>query len=90
MTKPLTIEIDETAAQQLARIANDLGETPEQFAARAIAASIDSYESSVLFARRAKGFDRAAAATWLKELRQREGAQEPDADDRVPAGYIRR
>jgi predicted transcriptional regulator len=90
MTKPLTIKIDETAAERLARIANDLGETPEQFAARAVATSIDSYESSILFARRSKGLDRAAAAAWLKELRQREGAQEPEADDRVPPGYIHR
>jgi len=89
MTKPLTIEIDEAAAEQLLRIANDLGETPEQFAARAVAASIDSYESGVFFARRAKGFDRAEAAAWLKELRERGGATEPDADDRIPDGYVR-
>ncbi len=90
MTKPFTIEIDEAAAEQLVRIANDLGETPEQFAARALAASIDSYESSVFFARRAKGFDRGEAAAWLKELREREGAPVPDADDLVPDGYVRR
>lgn len=90
MTKPLTIEIDEAAAEQLARIANDLGETPEQFAARAVAASIESYESSVFLARHAKGFNRAEAAAWLKELREREGAPQPDADDRVPDGYRRR
>ncbi len=90
MTKPLTIEIDEAAAEHLVRIANDLGETPEQFVARAVAASIDSYESSVFFARRAKGFDHAAAAAWLKELRERQGVPEPDADDRVPDGYVRR
>lgn len=90
MTKPLTIEIDEAAAEQLARIANDLGETPEQFAARAVATSIESHETSVLLARRAKGFNRAEAAAWLKELREREGAPQPDADDSVPDGYARR
>lgn len=90
MTKPLTIEIDEASAEQLARIANDLGETPEQFAARALAACIDSYESNIFFARRAKGFDRAEAAAWLKGLRERGGAPETDADDRVPDGYVRR
>jgi predicted transcriptional regulator len=88
MTKPLTIEIDEAAADQLARIANDLGETPEQFAARAVAARIDSFESNVFFARRAKGVDREAAIAWLKELRERSGAPEPDADDRLPEGYV--
>lgn len=87
MTKPLTIEIDEAAAEQLARIANDLGETPEQFAAHAVTARIESFESNVFFARRAKGIDRGAAIAWLKELKEREGAPEPDADDRLPAGY---
>lgn len=90
MTRRLTIEIDEAAAEQLARIANDLGETPEQFAARAAAASTESHESSVFLARRAKGFNRAEAAAWLKELREREGAPQLDADDTVLDGYSRR
>jgi predicted transcriptional regulator len=38
MSKPLTIEIDEAAAERLAQIANDLGETPEQYAARVLSA----------------------------------------------------
>ncbi|NJO35892.1 MAG: hypothetical protein HC869_25230 [Rhodospirillales bacterium] len=87
MTKPLTIPIDEAVAEQLARIANDLGETPEEFAARAVAASLDSFESNVFAARRAKGIDRAAAVTWLKQMKERDGAPEPDADDRLPSGY---
>jgi predicted transcriptional regulator len=90
MTKPLTIEIDDAAVEQLTRIANDLGETPEQFVARAVAASIDSYESSLLFARRAKGLDRGQAEAWLKEQRAREGAPAPDEDDKAPDGYVRR
>lgn len=89
MTKPLTIEIDESAAEQLARIANDLGQTPEQFAARAVAASIESFEASALFARRVKGGDQAAALAWLREMANRAPAPEPDADDRLPAGYTR-
>ncbi len=87
MTKPLTIEIDEAAVEQLVRIANDLGETPEQFAARAVAARIDPRVES-LFARRAKGIDREAAIAWLKQLRERPGAPEPDPDDRLPDGYV--
>lgn len=89
MTKPLTIHIDESAAEQLARIANDLGETPEQFAARAVAASIESFEANVLFARRAKGVDRQAALDWLKGMAAR-GQEEPDLDDRLPPGYAPR
>ncbi|MBL8547589.1 MAG: hypothetical protein JNL81_14075 [Hyphomonadaceae bacterium] len=85
MTKPLTIEIDEAVAEQLTRIANDLGETPEQIAARAVTASIQSFESNVLFARRAKGLDRSAALAWLRELGQEGPAT--DEDDRLPAGY---
>lgn len=87
MTKPLTIEIDEGAAERLVRIANDLGETPEQFAARVVAASIESFESNVFFARRAKGIDRDAAIAWLGELAGREGGPAPDPDDRLPEGY---
>ncbi|NWG54316.1 MAG: hypothetical protein HXY28_11395 [Hydrogenophilaceae bacterium] len=87
MTKPLTIEIDEAAADRLARIAREFGETPEQFAAQALAARIESFEASAFFARRAKNIDREAAIAWLKELRARDGAPEPDADDRLPADY---
>jgi hypothetical protein len=87
MTKPLTIEIDEAAAAQLVRVANDLGETPEQFAARAIASRLEAFESNVFFARRAKGIDRDAAIAWLGELAAREGAPEPDPDDRLPESY---
>jgi hypothetical protein len=87
MTKPLTIEIDEAAAEQLERVANDLGETPEQFAARVVTASVESFESNVFFARRAKGIDRKAALAWLRGLGGREGGAEPDPDDRLPEGY---
>lgn len=90
MSKPLTIEIDEAAAERLAQIANDLGETPEQYAARVLSANLDSFESLAFFARRAKGFDRAGAAAWLKELRERADAPAPDPDDLVPDGYVRR
>jgi predicted transcriptional regulator len=86
MTKPITIEIDEALAEQLTRIANDLGETPEQVAARAVTTSIQSFESNVLFARRAKGFDRGAALAWLRELADRSAAS-PDEDDCLPEGY---
>lgn len=90
MSKPLTIEIDEAAAERLAQIANDLGETPEQYAARVLSANLDSFESNVFFARRAKGFDRAEAAAWLKGVRERAGAPAPDPDDVIPEGYVRR
>lgn len=86
MTKPLTIQIDEAAAEQLARIANDLGETPEQTAQRLLAAGIESIEANVMFARRTKNFDRAAALKWLRDLAART-PHEPDADDCVPDGY---
>jgi hypothetical protein len=90
MSKPLTIEIDEAAAERLAQIANDMGETPEEYAARILKANLDSAESSVFFARRAKGFDRAQAAAWLKEMQARTCAPEPDPDDTLPDGYVRR
>lgn len=90
MSKPLTIEIDEAAAERLAQIANDLGETPEQYAARVLNANLDSFESSLFFARRAKGFDRAEAAAWLKGMRERSDAPAPDPDDQLPDGYVRR
>jgi predicted transcriptional regulator len=90
MNKPLTIEIDDAAAERLAQIANDLGETPEQYAARVLKANIESFESNVFFARRAKGLDRAEAAAWLRELRERAGAPESDADDRASDGFVRR
>ena len=84
MTKPLTIQIDDSAAERLNKIARDLGETPEAFAARVLAASVESAEASVLLARRAKGMDREAAIAWLSDLKRRNGP-EPDADDRLPA-----
>ncbi|OQW61042.1 MAG: hypothetical protein A4S17_09790 [Proteobacteria bacterium HN_bin10] len=87
MTKSLTIQIDAAAAEKLARIANDLGETPEAFAAKAVAASVESFESNVFFARRAKGLDRAAALAWLRELASRQDGPAPDPDDRLPEGY---
>jgi predicted transcriptional regulator len=86
MTKPITIEIDDALAERLTRIANDLGETPEQVAARAVTASIQSFESNVLFARRAKGFDREAALAWLRELADKSPVTTDD-DDRLPEGY---
>lgn len=89
MTKPFTIQIDDEAAEQLRRIANDLGETPEQFAARIVANGVDAYEASLLFARRAKGVDRQAALAWLNDVAARSGSIEPDADDRLPDGFTR-
>lgn len=86
MTKPITIEIDEALAERLTRIANDLGETPEQVAARAVTASIESFKSNMPFAQRAKGFDRQAALAWLRELADKSPAAADD-DDRLPEGY---
>ncbi len=46
--------------------------------------------ANAFLARRAKGIDRSEAAAWLKELRERQGAPEPDAAARVPDDYVRR
>jgi predicted transcriptional regulator len=89
MTKPLTIEIEDAAAEQLQQIANDLGETPEQFAAQAVAARVEAFKANAFFARRAKGLDRDAARNWLADQAAREDAPMPDADDVVPADYVR-
>lgn len=86
MTKPITIELDEGLAERLTPIANDLGETPAQVATCAVTASVRSFESNVLCARRAKGFDRRAALAWLRELADKSPTAVDD-DDRLPEGY---
>ena len=49
MTKPLSIEVDGALAEKLARVANDLGETQEQFVPRAVAARLDVLNANSFF-----------------------------------------
>jgi hypothetical protein len=88
MTKPLTIEIEENVATQLRRVANDLGETPEQFVARAVAARVEAFNANPFFARKGKGLTREAMLAWLNEKAE-QAAPTPDADDLPPPGYVR-
>lgn len=63
MSKPLTIEIDEAAAERLAQIANDLGETPEQYAARVLSANLNSLSRT--------SSSRAGRRGWIAPRRRR-------------------
>jgi hypothetical protein len=87
MTKPVTVEIADELAADLAKVANDLGETQEQFVARALAARVEAFRDNPFFARRRSDFDRVGAADWLLK---REGGEPPVPGDEVPEGYTRR
>jgi predicted transcriptional regulator len=89
MTKPLSIEMNDAVAAQLAQAANDIGETPEEFVARAIEARLAAFHSNSFFQRRKKPFDRDAARAWLDDLAEREGGPAPDPDDVLPESYRR-
>lgn len=86
MTKPVTVEIADDMAADLAKVANDLGETQEQFVTRAVAARIETFRDNPFFARRRHEFDRASAADWLLK---REGGEPPVPGDELPEGYRR-
>jgi hypothetical protein len=87
MTKPVTVEIADEMAVELAKVANDLGETQEQFVARAVAARIETFRDNPFFARRRGDFDKASAAEWFLK---REGGEAPISGDELPEGYRRR
>jgi hypothetical protein len=87
MTKPVTVEIADELAADLAKVANDLGETQEQFVARAVTARIETFRDNPFFARRRSDFDSTAAADWLLK---REGGEAPVLGDELPEGYPRR
>jgi predicted transcriptional regulator len=87
MTKPVTVEIADELAADLAKVANDLGESQEQFVTRALAARIETFRDNPFFARRRAEFDRVAVADWLLE---REGGDPPIPGDELPEGYARR
>jgi predicted transcriptional regulator len=86
MTKAVTVEIADEMALTLAQVANDLGETQEQFVARAVAARLDAFHANSFFARRKKDFDRQGAIDWLLN---REGGEPPQPGDELPDGYKR-
>lgn len=86
MTKPVTVEIADELAADLAKVANDLGETQEQFVTRAVAARIETFRDNPFFARRRSDFDRAGAADWLLG---REGGEAPVPGDELPDSYRR-
>jgi|GEM_PF-6815117 len=89
MTTPLSIEVNDAVAKQLAQAANDIGETPEEFVTRAIAARLAAFHSNAFFQRRKKPFGRDAARAWLNDLAMREGGPAPDPDDILPESYRR-
>lgn len=84
MTK--TVQIADEMAEALAEVANDLGETEEQFVARALAARVETFRNHPFFARRRKGFDRQAALDWWND---RQGGEPPVPGDELPEGYER-
>jgi len=86
MTKPLTVEMADEMAVALAKAANHLGETEEQFVKQAVAQRLEALEDNPFFARRRKGIDRKAARDWLLS---REGGDPPKAGDELPPGYVR-
>ncbi len=86
MSKPVTVEIADELAADLAKVANDLGETQEQFVTRALAARIETFRDNPFFARRRSDFDRADAADWLLK---REGGEPAVPGDELPEGYRR-
>lgn len=84
MTKPLTVEMADELADALAKAANDLGETEEQFVKQAVAQRLEALEDNPFFARRRKGIDRKAARDWLLS---RQGGEPPEPGDELPPGY---
>lgn len=76
-----SLQVSDDLAQEVSRIAEDLGETDEQFVERALVARLKAFRGNPFFARRRKSFDRDAVLEWWLS---RKGGEPPPPEDRIP------
>ena len=86
MTKPLTIALPDNIAEDAEKAADAIGESLENFVARAVAVEVERERTERFFAER-RG---RANATRALEILGRAGGEPPQPGDELPDGPSRR